>query len=98
MTKSSASNIVGKSLSYVADVNGNFSGYTFQYWHDFHKLVFLRALVLECQRYGHRLIVEDNTLGTWGTLGAVVDFVFDNAEYLSEPESPMSAKDGDLRP
>ncbi|HNP19217.1 MAG TPA: hypothetical protein PKL31_12330 [Fulvivirga sp.] len=82
---------VTKALKNVADFNGDIESFTFSYFHDYHKNVFLRSL----KNYINQLICSDdlgNQLDTeyfdldlteslisgWSNMAVCIDYIVEN--------------------
>lgn len=90
---------VKKGLRAVADFDGDeFDGFTFEHWHAFHRTVFINSVAACIAARGSRIILNEDMLGEFDTIGAFVDYVYDNSAYRGEPEDHLVASDGDLRP
>lgn len=98
--RSDAKECVRRALQSIAGIGNDIEGYSFTHWHDFHKKVFINAVALCISQKGSRIVLNEGMLGNQGnqTIGNFIDYVYNNAAFLGEPEPPLQDQGGDLKP
>ena len=84
-------------LKGIADFNGDIEGFTFSHWHVFHKTVFINLVAACVRKKGSRIVLNEQALDDFTTIGAFIDHVADDAAFLGEPEADLEEKGGDLQ-
>lgn len=93
-----AKETVVEGLETIADFQGDdIENFTFEFWHDFHKTVFVNAVAAAVAKRGSRLVIQPGDLDDHPHLGAFITHVYEESAYLGEPESDMRVVNGNLR-
>jgi len=96
-TRATAKAVVRDSLREVADVRSdNIEHFTFRHFHPYHRTVFLSALMVIVLQVLYRdagyydLILHDDSIKLWPTVGDCIDWVFHNKKLRRSQNHVLS--------
>ena len=98
ITPADASQCVRDALAQVADFSGSIDSFTFEFWHQYHKTVFINAVALCISKKGNRIILNEGMLANTMTMAQFTAFVVNNSGPLpDQPKPPLTVSNGNLK-